>query len=446
MDSDSELSPLSDLEYDEPTKPQKKAKASVEPFKLGKTLKTPRATTYAASALHEQISGGNIDLNPEYQRDVVWSTQKQISLIESLYRNCYVPPVIFSVRTDEDGTETRICIDGKQRLTSIHLYDPTLILSGSYANIPDTRFMSGQIPFKDPYTGQQLWFAPEHDSSTAKGPLLPEKYRSIFSNKQIVCVEYEELQATDERDIFKRVQLGVMLTAAEKFQAISTPRTDFVRYLVQNFMTPTTLGHPDIAYDHSRGRDFNMFATAIYAISKWNRKTGLNASIHHDTLRTWLSEGSPASVKYLKGGKTGGTGVPVPEGFKRDIIKTCETVTVLATTRKYNFPFRASAQIRPSLPLLEYAGALILAYAIYISPPQSSNGKVSLRTLSSLFTLLRLRLQAEHSDSRANSVFGRTLVRICLEMSRDPLGYLKERRCELDGLHLETDVPVDQPA
>ncbi|KAK1217811.1 hypothetical protein PQX77_019517 [Marasmius sp. AFHP31] len=424
MDSDNELSPLSDLDYDEPTRPQKKAKGSAEPFKLGKTLKTPRATTYAASSLHEQISGGNIDLNPEYQRDVVWSIQKQMSLIESLFRNCYVPPVIFSVQTDEDGSETRICIDGKQRLTSIHL------------------FLSGQIPFKDPHTGQQLWYGHDSSTDTAKGPLLPEKYRTIFSNKQIVCVEYEELKEVEERDIFKRVQLGVALTNAEKLQAISTPRTDFIRYLTQKFLTSTTLGHPDVAWDHSRGRGFNMFAIVVYATSKWNKKTGLAASIHHDPMRNWLAEGGMAPGKYLKGRK-GGTGVLVSEGFKKDIIKTCETVSTLATTQKYSFPFRASSQLRSRLTLLEFAGALILAYAIYVSPPQSSDGKVSLRALSSLFTLLRMRLRSEHAHFKTDSVCGRSMASVCLEMSRDPLGYLTERRGELDDLHAEVDVLLD---
>ncbi|KAL0065313.1 hypothetical protein AAF712_007647 [Marasmius tenuissimus] len=373
----------------------------------------------------EQISGGSIDLNPEYQRDIVWSIQKQMSLIESLYRNCYVPPVIFSVQTDEDGSEMRTCIDGKQRLTSIHM------------------FLSGQIPFKDPYTGQQLWFGKESGTDTAKGPLLPEKYRTIFSNKQIVCVEYEELTDVEERDIFKRVQLGVALTNAEKLQAISTPRTDFIRYLTQEFLTSTTLGHPDVAWDHSRGRGFNMFAIVIYATSRWNKKTGLTASIHHDPMRTWLAEGSTAPGKYPKGGRKGSMGVSVSEGFKKDIIKTCETVSTLATTQKYSLPFRASSQIRSRLSLLELAGALILAYAIYVSPPRSSDGKVSLRDLSSLFTLLRLRLRSEHPYFKTDSVCGRSMANVCLEMSKDPLGYLKERRRELDDLHAEPDVPLD---
>ncbi|KAL0580570.1 hypothetical protein V5O48_001483 [Marasmius crinis-equi] len=276
-----------------------------------------------------------------------------------------------------------------------------------------------------------------------KGQLLPEKYRVIFCNKQVVAVEYENLKETDERDIFKRVQLGMALTDAEKLQAISTPRANFARHLVKTFVTPDALGHPDIAWDHSRGRDFKMFVIVIFAAAKWNKKTGLAASIHHDTLRSWLAEGGTAPGKYLKGGQRDGAGVPVSDGFKKDIIKTCETVVTLATTRKYNFAFRSSPQIRPTIPVLEVAGAFILVYAVYVSPPRASNGKVSLRTLSSLFTLLRIELRTEHENFIANSLGGRAMVAVCLEMAKDPAGYLERGRDVLDELGEGPDLDAE---
>ena len=51
--------------------------------------------------------------------DVVWPTGKQMEIIDSLFHNFYVPPVIFAVMHDEEGEEVRVCVDGKQRLTSI---------------------------------------------------------------------------------------------------------------------------------------------------------------------------------------------------------------------------------------------------------------------------------------------------------------------------------------
>lgn len=69
--------------------------------------------------------------------DIVWNEEKQTWLIDSLFHNYYIPPIIFgmiqrslviqllttqcpAVTTKPNGGEKRRCIDGKQRLTSIH--------------------------------------------------------------------------------------------------------------------------------------------------------------------------------------------------------------------------------------------------------------------------------------------------------------------------------------
>lgn len=51
--------------------------------------------------------------------DIVWPDTKKSFLIDSIFRNFYIPPVIFAVREAADGAEIRVCVDGKQRLTSI---------------------------------------------------------------------------------------------------------------------------------------------------------------------------------------------------------------------------------------------------------------------------------------------------------------------------------------
>ena len=52
----------------------------------------------------------------------MWTENKQIKLVDSLYHNFYVPPIVFAVVKDEDGEEVRRCVDGKQRLTSIQKF------------------------------------------------------------------------------------------------------------------------------------------------------------------------------------------------------------------------------------------------------------------------------------------------------------------------------------
>ena len=46
-----------------------------------------------------------------------------MAIIDSLFHNYYVPPVVFAIANDPiDGVETRLCVDGKQRLTSIQKF------------------------------------------------------------------------------------------------------------------------------------------------------------------------------------------------------------------------------------------------------------------------------------------------------------------------------------
>ena len=87
------------------------------------------------------IHEGDFDLDPEYQRGwcfivntphvvdlqffigVVWSKSKQMAIIDSLFHNYYIPPVVFALSKDPvDGAVTRLCVDGKQRLTSIQKF------------------------------------------------------------------------------------------------------------------------------------------------------------------------------------------------------------------------------------------------------------------------------------------------------------------------------------
>ncbi|PPR06444.1 hypothetical protein CVT24_002602, partial [Panaeolus cyanescens] len=232
-------------------------------YRIRNALKVPRATTYTAQALYDQISSADIILDPEYQRDVVWPESKQIGIIDSVFRNFYIPPIIFAVKTHNDGSETKICIDGKQRLTSIH------------------RFMDGRIPHKDAHTGEKLYFRhptststsiSKHTTSSRKTiQLLPEKYKRLFSNKQIVCVEYQDITDKDEREVFQRVQLGMALTPAEKLQVISSPRAAFIRTLVTRHLKEDgPLGGSALEWDTTRGSDFRCVGQAIYYMDRFS--------------------------------------------------------------------------------------------------------------------------------------------------------------------------------
>ncbi|KAJ7845603.1 hypothetical protein B0H14DRAFT_972011 [Mycena olivaceomarginata] len=66
---------------------------------------------------------------------------------------------------------------------------------------------------KDPQTGEKLWYRdnPEATSSGSKAhkskpkpkKLLPARFRNLFDNKMVVCVEYDDLEDSDEGEIFR---------------------------------------------------------------------------------------------------------------------------------------------------------------------------------------------------------------------------------------------------
>ncbi|XP_006456991.1 hypothetical protein AGABI2DRAFT_122864 [Agaricus bisporus var. bisporus H97] len=244
-------------------------------------LQAPRATTYTAQSLFDQIVAGDIDLDPEYQRDVVWPEAKQIGLVDSIFRNFYIPPVIFAVNAYGDGSESKICIDGKQRLTSIY------------------RFMLGLIYHRDRSTNEKYWFtAPKSEVFKKRRNILPEKYRRLFSNKQIVCVEYNGINDKDEREIFQRVQLGMALTPAEKLGVVKTPRADFIREIQSEFFQKEIEGLGSLDWDRSRGTDFRCLLTILWCTDRYKASPANLSNIGSvPQFETFINDPNPVSQK-----------------------------------------------------------------------------------------------------------------------------------------------------
>ncbi|KZT64675.1 hypothetical protein DAEQUDRAFT_732307 [Daedalea quercina L-15889] len=249
-------------------------------YKMKGALKAPRPTSYTTQALFDQMIAGDIDTDPDYQRDVVWPETKQTGLIDSIFRNFYVPPLIFAVTYRDDGSECRVSIDGKQRLTSIR------------------RFMQGEIMYKDANTGEKFVYEDIGKWSGAK--ILPERYRKIFRAKQIVCIEYQDITNANEREIFQRVQLGMALTPAERLQAIMSPTSDFIHDLRAQYVSPSD--EPGLStlldWDIARGNDFRCLVHAVYSIYRWPNVATFPSVT---TLTKWVERDEELEPKFTAG-------------------------------------------------------------------------------------------------------------------------------------------------
>ncbi|KDQ58197.1 hypothetical protein JAAARDRAFT_35021 [Jaapia argillacea MUCL 33604] len=359
-DYESDLTEIDDDEDDYKAAPRQKKKADRKSgFVIHNALKVPRATTYTAQSLYDQIHSSDIDLDPEYQRDVVWPENKQIGLIDSVFRNFYIPPVIFVVRTEEDGSEHRTCIDGKQRLTSIY------------------RFMDGLIPHKDPTCSEKLWFK-DLGTKGVRRTILPEKYRRLFANKQIVCVEYQDITQDDEREIFQRVQLGMALTPAEKLQAISSPRAALVRDLQNAYLGEDGLVGATLDWSITRGSDFRCLAQFLQSLENFpDQKTVATVQ----QLDKWLHSSEPPS-----------------EEFCEKAHSTYSIFLDLAKDKKHTKVLKSPAKVAP----LEFV-MISLLIAVY-------KDKLSLGQLAGLIEDMRKDVRSLHKDIRLNNRVARSMM------------------------------------
>ena len=186
-------------------------------------LKKATIKTWTLGDLHRGIKSGEIDLDVEYQRDVVWPEKRMIALVGSLIQNYYVPPVLFHC-SNTQGNLHRTCVDGKQRLSSV------------------VAFLDGKIPVEDKY--QVKWFFRElKDASgkivSRKRKLLDADTKQYIRRLELIGYDFAKMDDSQERDLFRRVQMGMPLTKTEQYQALSTPWTHFVSQLVLDF--------PDVA-------------------------------------------------------------------------------------------------------------------------------------------------------------------------------------------------------
>ena len=136
-------------------------------------------------SIMSDLEQGGIDLDTEYQRDIVWPDLKQAFFIESLLKGIAPNPIILNI--DEEGNKQ--CIDGKQRMTSIQRFR-------------DNRFMVD-------INGDSIYY-----NDTTR-PSLQRRQKRDFDSFKLFMVEYDELTYTQQLDIFGRIQHGSPLEHGE---------------------------------------------------------------------------------------------------------------------------------------------------------------------------------------------------------------------------------------
>ncbi|KAJ7180176.1 hypothetical protein C8R43DRAFT_1117504 [Mycena crocata] len=330
-------------------------------FQLPPQLSSHNAEYLTIGALHGLIHEGAIDLNPPYQRDIVWTAAKQAMLIDSLFRGFYIPPVVFAVTKDEDGVPTRVCVDGKQRLTSIQ------------------RFVDGQLPYIQSKKQHYYYTSP----AKAQRLQLPDETKKWFSEKLITCVEYGDLTPEEEREIFQRVQMGMTLTTAEKLAAIDSPWADWISKLetIEGGLSQV------LVWDTKRGREFQNVAQFVYCCDGYPDENVPSAP----KMEKWLSRVDPPG-----------------EQFKQDIDEALDEFGRIAVDPQLNMGFKINQRLAP----VEFVFIGVLLYVLRKS--------TSIEKAKAIHNL-RTQIRNIYADIRMNSKVGASLWTLINTLKHNPI-------------------------
>lgn len=170
---------------------------------------------YDSDATHENVDSLMINLenkgklkiilDADYQRDIVWGDEQMSCFINSVIKGIVPSAILFN--REENGN--RICMDGKQRLTSL------------------MRFIKNEIPVtleKEGNDGREehtYYYerTPEDEKDDSIG-ILPENIKVEFLNRKIPIICYKYLSYVDQIDIFNRIQNGKPLEMGEIIPSI----------------------------------------------------------------------------------------------------------------------------------------------------------------------------------------------------------------------------------
>lgn len=165
--------------------------------------------TFTIREIYTQITEGDLDLAPDFQRSFVWRADQQVRLIESILLGIPLPAFYFN----QDKLGAHQVIDGVQRLTTLkHFMSDKLELDRAY------------LEYLRPLSGEKF-------------TTLDPATRRRFAGTQIVAHVIEP-QTPDavKYDIFNRVNTGGSpLTAQEIRHCMSKTRSrEFLRGLVES--------------------------------------------------------------------------------------------------------------------------------------------------------------------------------------------------------------------
>lgn len=157
-----------------------------------------------------RIKNEDMNLQPDFQRGEVWSTNKQQKLIDSILREWTIPPI--HVIRSEDGIDE--VLDGQQRLVAIR------------------DFVAGEFPINGNIAPFNQSIKELHGK---KYDDLPTDVRRRFLRYEISFITLKDFASSEPAELFDRLNQPMKLTSAEQRNAYIGDTRNQIKTIVKEF-------------------------------------------------------------------------------------------------------------------------------------------------------------------------------------------------------------------
>jgi len=213
-------------------------------------LKDFEVKTLTLGSVFYHTNQGDINLNPPYQRNIVWNEKQQGELVQTILDGYPIQSICLHMEAPEKWE----CMDGKNRIQSI------------------VSFVNGSI----------------HSSDGTEFKGLSEAHQYRFKNINLSICVFRNLTEAEREDYFRRIQGGVKLNKPEIMW--SQERHSLMKELkvMRNEMLPSieVLSKKTKRYD-----DMTLIVNIVTMLD------GKNPVLHSGGMITWL-ERQDASKNY----------------------------------------------------------------------------------------------------------------------------------------------------
>ena len=171
---------------------------------------------WTIETIFAQITQGNIDLNPKFQRRNAWTDEKRSTLIESILIGYPIPEIVLA--EDPKKKKAFIVIDGKQRLLTIAGFIDNATFQ--YWGNPKMK----NLIIKKNLEGVSF-------EELKSNPDYSDEYRE-FRNSSLRCTVITNFEKNDVLyDIFYRLNSGSTPLSTQELRQVLN-RGDFANYLI----------------------------------------------------------------------------------------------------------------------------------------------------------------------------------------------------------------------